>query len=78
MIKRHAQYYVYIVKCKNETFYAGYTSNLEKRIERHNKGQEAKYFFCYAPTKVELRRNFLKQNYSFEAEKYSYFFCEEE
>ncbi len=35
--------YVYIVKCKDGTLYTGWTTNIEKRIEKHNKGQGAKY-----------------------------------
>lgn len=29
-------YYVYILECADGTFYAGSTSNLEKRLYRHN------------------------------------------
>ena len=31
-------WFVYIVKCKDETFYTGITWNLKKRIEDHNRG----------------------------------------
>ena len=30
---------VYIVKCANNTFYVGCTSNLENRLRRHSKGE---------------------------------------
>ena len=40
---RNSEYFVYIVKCKNDTYYTGYTNNLEKRIGLHNKGKGAKY-----------------------------------
>ena len=37
-------YYVYILKCADETFYTGITTNLEKRVEAHNSSQlGAKY-----------------------------------
>ena len=29
-------WYVYILKCSDETFYTGCTNNLEERIKRHN------------------------------------------
>lgn len=45
-------HYVYIVKCKDETFYTGYTSNIEKRIKAHNDGKGAKYTRARRP--VEL------------------------
>lgn len=35
--------YVYIVKCSDNTFYTGWTNNLEKRIEAHSNGTGAKY-----------------------------------
>lgn len=36
-------YYVYILKCKDNTLYTGYTNNLIKRINTHNSGKGAKY-----------------------------------
>ena len=36
-------YFVYIVRCKDNTLYTGYTDELEKRIKIHNKGKGAKY-----------------------------------
>ena len=35
--------YVYIVKCSDNTFYTGWTNNLEKRIEAHSNGTGAQY-----------------------------------
>jgi putative endonuclease len=40
---RKGKYWVYIVRCKNGTYYTGYTNNLEKRIALHNSGNGAKY-----------------------------------
>jgi putative endonuclease len=36
-------HYAYIVMCSDTSFYTGYTNNLTKRIEAHNKGKGAKY-----------------------------------
>lgn len=44
--------YVYIVKCQDDTFYTGWTTQLGKRIETHNKGCGAKYTRSRRP--VEL------------------------
>ncbi|MEI3211967.1 MAG: GIY-YIG nuclease family protein [Lachnospiraceae bacterium] len=44
--------YTYIVKCSDETFYTGWTNDLEKRIEMHNSGKGAKYTKARLP--VEL------------------------
>jgi putative endonuclease len=42
-IKRTGTFYVYILTCKDGTYYTGYTPDLEKRIILHNKGRGAKY-----------------------------------
>lgn len=36
-------HYTYMLKCKDNTYYTGYTNNLEKRIKAHNEGKGAKY-----------------------------------
>ncbi len=36
-------FYTYIVECSDKTLYCGYTTNLEHRINAHNKGEGAKY-----------------------------------
>jgi len=41
--KRNGRFFVYILKCQDGTYYTGYTSDLEKRINRHNKGIASKY-----------------------------------
>ncbi len=35
--------YTYIVRCKDDTLYCGWTNNLEKRVASHNAGTGAKY-----------------------------------
>jgi len=40
---RKRQYWVYILKCSDGTFYTGYTNNLENRVALHNSGRGAKY-----------------------------------
>lgn len=37
------EHYIYIVRCKDETLYTGYTNNVQARIEKHNAGKGAKY-----------------------------------
>lgn len=36
-------HYIYILKCSDGTYYTGYTNDLEKRINAHNRGEGAKY-----------------------------------
>lgn len=35
--------YTYIVQCSDNSYYTGWTNNLEKRIHAHNTGTGAKY-----------------------------------
>ncbi len=35
-------YYTYILRCRDESFYCGYTNDLEKRVRTHNSGKGAK------------------------------------
>lgn len=35
--------FVYILKCKDNTLYTGWTNNIEQRINAHNEGKGAKY-----------------------------------
>lgn len=35
--------YVYILECSDKTLYTGWTNNLEKRFETHQKGKASKY-----------------------------------
>ena len=33
-------YYTYILECADQTYYTGFTSNLEKRLMDHNQGRD--------------------------------------
>ncbi|APB32083.1 MULTISPECIES: GIY-YIG nuclease family protein [Vagococcus] len=46
-VKHH---YFYVLLCADNTFYAGYTTNLERRLAEHNSGKGAKY------TRLKKRR----------------------
>ena len=35
--------YVYILKCSDGTFYTGWTTDIEARVNTHNSGSGAKY-----------------------------------
>lgn len=50
--KRYRRYYVYILQCRNGTYYTGYTPDLEKRVALHNKGRGAKYTRDRRPVKL--------------------------
>ena len=42
-MKRHDKYYVYILKCADDSYYTGYTRDLNKRIIEHQTGRGANY-----------------------------------
>lgn len=44
--------YTYILKCRDGTYYTGWTNNLDQRIKTHNQGKGAKYTRARRP--VEL------------------------
>lgn len=44
--------YTYILRCKDGTYYTGWTNHIEKRVKAHNQGKGAKYTRARRP--VEL------------------------
>ena len=44
--------YTYILRCKDDSLYTGWTNNLEKRIQNHNAGKGAKYTKTRRPVKL--------------------------
>lgn len=53
--------YVYILQCSDGTFYTGWTNNLEKRIQCHNKGKGAKYTRGRRPVKLIYFEEFIEK-----------------
>ena len=45
-------HYVYVVECDGGTYYTGYTTDVQRRVEEHNNGTGAKY--TRGRTPVEL------------------------
>lgn len=46
------KHFTYIVRCKDESLYTGYTVDLQRRLKQHNTGRGAKY--TRGRTPVEL------------------------
>ena len=42
-------YWVYILMCENNSYYTGYTTNLEKRFQAHLEGRASKYTRSFKP-----------------------------
>jgi putative endonuclease len=45
-------YYVYILRCKDGSYYTGHAKNVEKRFEMHKNGRGARYTRVHEPEKV--------------------------
>jgi putative endonuclease len=45
-------YWVYILLCSNNTYYTGYTIDLDKRYASHLKGTASKYTRSFKPIKI--------------------------
>lgn len=43
MVKNDKPWYVYILKCADDTLYTGITTDVNRRLNEHNKGTGAKY-----------------------------------
>ena len=50
--------YAYLVRCSDNTFYAGWTNNIEKRIQSHNAGTGAKYTRPRRPVQLAYLESF--------------------
>ena len=46
------QYFVYIIKCNDGSYYTGHTKDVEKRFELHKKGKGARYTRIHKPEKI--------------------------
>lgn len=49
---------VYILKCKDDTFYTGYTKDLKERVKIHNAGKGARYTRSRLPVKLVYYESF--------------------
>jgi len=51
-------HYIYILKCKDDTLYCGYTNNIIRRLEVHNSGKGAKYTKSRLPVNLVYKEDF--------------------
>lgn len=49
------QWFVYILRCGDETFYTGITTDVEKRFAVHSSGKGAKYTRGRGPLEIVYR-----------------------
>ena len=51
-------HYIYIVECRDGTYYTGYTNDIKKRIKAHNEGKGAKYTNGRRPVKLLYQESY--------------------
>ena len=52
------KYYVYILLTEKNTYYCGYTDDVEKRFQKHIEGKAAKYTRAFKPIKIVYTKEF--------------------
>jgi len=63
-------YFVYILKCSDETYYTGFTSNLKKRLIEHKSGKHKdSYTYSRRPLSLKFYAEFTNPNIAIETEK---------
>ena len=50
--------YTYMVRCRDDSLYTGWTNHLEKRVEDHNSGCGAKYTKSRRPVELVYYEQF--------------------
>lgn len=56
-------YFVYILKCADQTFYTGITTDLDRRISEHNNSKlGAKYTKIRRPVKLVYSASFINRS----------------
>lgn len=61
-------HYFYVLRCKDGSFYTGYTNNLERRIKLHNEGKGAKYTRGRGPVSLLYKKVFDNKSDALKAE----------
>ena len=52
------KYYVYILLTEKNTYYCGFTDDVEKRFKKHLEGTGAKYTRAFKPVKIVYVQEF--------------------
>lgn len=52
------KYYVYVLLTEHDTYYCGYTDDVEERYKKHLEGKGAKYTRANKPVKIVWQKEF--------------------
>jgi putative endonuclease len=62
--------YVYIVECRDGSYYTGVTNDVHRRLFEHNEGTDSKaYTYSRRPVRLAFTENFGDPRYAIAAEK---------
>jgi putative endonuclease len=62
-------YYVYIIKCKDGSFYTGYTKDLDSRVMLHVSGKGARYTRMHKAQRLMYAEEFGSRSEAMRKEK---------
>ena len=61
-IKKSTRWHLYILKCSDNTFYTGMTSDLQRRLKMHNDGKASRYTRCRLPVIIIYQERCLNKS----------------
>lgn len=69
MTDEDKKYFIYVLLTENNTYYCGYTDDVQKRFEKHKNGIGAKYTRANKPIKIVFQQQFDTKSEAMKAEK---------
>ena len=62
------KFYMYVLKCGDDSLYGGYTTDLKHRLEQHQSGKGAKYTRNHLPVEMIYSESFDNKHDALSAE----------
>ena len=62
-------FFVYILKCSDDSFYTGYTKDIDQRLELHRKGQGARYVRSRLPLELVYMEQWMDRSTAMRRER---------
>jgi predicted GIY-YIG superfamily endonuclease len=53
--RKTVKWHLYVLRCRDGTFYTGITNDLERRLEQHNNGKASRYTRARVPVTLIYR-----------------------
>ena len=62
-------FYLYILRCSDNSYYTGHTDDLEERLEKHQRGEHSGYTSARRPVELAFSHLFPSRDEAFRAEQ---------